>query len=361
MHLVSVDGKFYAFCYYITETGERKRKRRSTGIRDDKTAASRRRAEIAGAAIERSLGLGQNRVARQDTIKSAFEALLRRRQLAGDPPAAVEITLQKGAAIVKHFGPDFLASDIDEDALVAYAFARQSIVVSSTIRREFAELRSALKSIGLKLPVTPKLGKVAPRERWLTPDECFKLLAQFSLNRQDYILTYLQTGVRKAELGKLRSDDVFEGPAGWCLRVRGTKTAGSDRVVPLTDTALAVVRRRLGAILFPDWGMLDRDLRKASRRAGLGPVSCNDLRRTFATQLAIAGVPILHLAALMGHKSTRMLESVYARVGRGAHMTAAINLLPNLGRTNARQLESATQPTPDYANSIEDGDFEPNS
>lgn len=57
----------------------------------------------------------------------------------------------------------------------------------------------------------------------------------------------------------------------------------------------------------------------------------NDLRRSFATEMAIKGVPMLFLMHLMGHASTAMLEKIYARVGRGQHMHDAIALLSPLG------------------------------
>jgi hypothetical protein len=48
------------------------------------------------------------------------------------------------------------------------------------------------------------------------------------------------------------------------------------------------------------------------------------LRRSFATDLAKAGVSPLFLKDLMGHTTTRMLEKVYARVQQGDHMHEAM-------------------------------------
>jgi len=72
-------------------------------------------------------------------------------------------------------------------------------------------------------------------------------------------------------------------------------------------------------------------LNRACKRAGIPTgLTTNDLRRTYATLMARAGVPILHLRDLMGHSSTKMLEKVYARVSQDQHMHDAIAHLPRL-------------------------------
>ena len=56
-------------------------------------------------------------------------------------------------------------------------------------------------------------------------------------------------------------------------------------------------------------------------------VTCNDLRRTFASWSVQAGVPAKVVANLMGHTSTRMVDLVYGRVGPNDY-ELAISKLP---------------------------------
>ena len=63
--------------------------------------------------------------------------------------------------------------------------------------------------------------------------------------------------------------------------------------------------------------------------AGIARVSCNDLRRTFATWLAEAGVPEAVTASLLGHASSQMVRRVYTRIGREAQRRA-VAMLPRL-------------------------------
>lgn len=80
------------------------------------------------------------------------------------------------------------------------------------------------------------------------------------------------------------------------------------------------------APLFPLWLNLRRDLRVACKRAGIAPVSPNDLRRTFASWLTEQGVPELVTGSLMGHANSHMVRRVYGRIGSEAQRMAIAQL-----------------------------------
>ena len=84
--------------------------------------------------------------------------------------------------------------------------------------------------------------------------------------------------------------------------------------------------------LFPRWPKPNQRLtvQRACRRAGIEFVTTNDMRATYATLMAIEGVPQHVLAKLMGHSSTKMLDKVYVRVGHGAYLDEAAATLPRL-------------------------------
>jgi integrase len=136
------------------------------------------------------------------------------------------------------------------------------------------------------------------------------------------------TGLRPAEWAALERADVDR--ARRLLRVRGTKTSGSVRQVPLSARALAALDRlpaRLDSrLLFPapGGGPLNADnFRRrvwapAVEASGVRcPARLYDLRATFASNGLAAGVTPFELAKVMG-TSVRMLERHYGTLIAGA-------------------------------------------
>lgn len=242
--------------------------------------------------------------------------------------ATIEIHVDKGRHLERVLGRDFDVRRIDAELTAAYTDRRLGEGAGRhTIHKELGTLRRACRVAGVEWQAAwmPELGRFyTPRERWLSIGEYRLLLAALPDHRRDYVIMWCQTGLRESELYKLRASDVDHGAKR--LRVRGTKTEKSDRVVPLSPDALEVLRRRTR---FEPWGNVGRDLLVACERAEIDRVSPNDLRRTFASWLANKGASPLVVAKLLGHTSTRMVERIYARLGHEVkHET--IELLPSV-------------------------------
>lgn len=172
--------------------------------------------------------------------------------------------------------------------------------------------------------------KAGEIDRWLTREEEEKLLcsAQGKLNDQlpDIIVLDLNTGLSQEEILKLEWSqvDLF----GKTLTTGREKTRkqrskrcgsnGSDasnmRTIPLNKTAYDLLKRRaqagnMSGCVFCDVnsGMIKADaLKRAFRRAvkesGIAHCRFHDLRHTFASRLAQAGVDLLKISKLLGHK-----------------------------------------------------------
>jgi integrase len=126
----------------------------------------------------------------------------------------------------------------------------------------------------------------------------------------------LETGMRPEEVFRIRREDVHL-EHGYLFNPYG-KTKAAKRKIPLTDKAAAVFAKRLkeekGEYLFPGRWNKDVPIIKvnnahtaALRRSGVRRFRLYDLRHTWATRAAMAGVDILTLAALLGHSRVQMV------------------------------------------------------
>jgi integrase len=185
--------------------------------------------------------------------------------------------------------------------------------------------------------------------RFLTMEEVEALLAASSdsevlgpTDRTLYV-TATMTGLRQGELLALRWRDV-DWPAGR-LRVRqnyvrghwGTpKSRRGSRSVPMIDRVAGELERHFQRssfqgdeeLVFPhphtgevlDHSALVRRYKKALTAAGVREVRFNDLRHTFGTRMAAAGVPLRTLQEWMGHRDFKT-TLIYADYAPAAHET----------------------------------------
>lgn len=330
---------WYARCHWF-DGAHRREERRSTGIRDDGTAKSREAAEAIGREIERSYAFGGTSAARPTrTLKQALAALVKQQELAGRSAASIEIITEKSLNLFKGFGPERQMHTIDAPCVIDYAAKARKLRAVTSVGRELLILRQAFAAVELDPPQFPELGDPPPsKDRMLELGEQRKLLTAVAGEKQICVMGILQLGgMRKSELPTVREVNW----QGRFAHVEGTKTKKADRWVPVPDELYDEMlltkdapctgacgkpdcARRHNWTGFPQWTNIDRDLRLAAKRADIDPVSCNDLRRTYATFMARSGCQPLLLAKYMG-TSVKMLESVYARLEKlGEHDHEAV-------------------------------------
>ncbi len=200
-----------------------------------------------------------------------------------------------------------------------------------------------------KLPALPSIRwfKKQPQAfDFLTFDEAEQLVRAVPTGRwKNMMQLALNTGLRIGELVGLAWEDV--DLKGGRLIVRhsvfrghlGTPKGGKTREVPLNQAATDALRaaRRVGCPwVFPDReGQMIRNpqhacadaIARISVAAGLRQIGWHTLRHTFASHLAMRGVPMKQIQDLLGHATAAMTE-------RYAHLS------PESKRDAVRALEA---------------------
>lgn len=204
-----------------------------------------------------------------------------------------------------------------------------------TIRKELCVLRRALTLAcrrGADCPepaaIFPRFRtRYVPRKQWLTEKDFERLLDRLPSHRKLWLLAAVYLGCRLSELQKLRWEDA--APDLSAIHVRGRKTGGADRVLPIPARLareLQSHRAARGPLLLK-WQNVRRDLAKYCAELGLPKSTPNDLRRTYASWLVQAGESSFVVSQLLGHSSSTMVERVYGRQSP-ATLRSAVDKLP---------------------------------
>jgi integrase len=164
----------------------------------------------------------------------------------------------------------------------------------------------------------------AARLRYLSDDEARRLTNASPPDFRTLVTAALLTGCRYGELTALTADD-FNPDAG-TVRVRVSK-GGKPRHVVLTEegraffAGLAAGRPGRALLLVRSngrpWAKSEqqRPLAAASNAARIQPpINFHGLRHTYASRLAMRGVPLAVIAAQLGHSDTRMVEKHYGHL-----------------------------------------------
>ena len=197
-------------------------------------------------------------------------------------------------------------------------------VFNFAIDDDLLEKNPALKA---ELPPTKR-----PADRFLTLDECWRLLEVGSSRDQLIVRLFMVCGLRPSELFALRVNDVLDGE----LRIDetivqyevsgNTKTEGSRANVPLSpdlESALRfyILEEKLsdflfpsaaGTAMFPD-NFLDRVLKPLGKEAGIENLNHQILRRTTATHFQKHGT-VKDTQALLRHEDAQTTPKHYQKV-----------------------------------------------
>jgi integrase len=164
----------------------------------------------------------------------------------------------------------------------------------------------------------------AARIRYLTIEECRRLINASESEFRALVRAALLTGCRFGELAAMQARD-FNPDAG-TLHVRTSKS-GKARHVVLNDEGseffkLLVAGRASDEILIPKsdggrWMKSNqaRPMREVCAHAKIEPpANFHCLRHTYASHAVMAGAPLLVIAKNLGHADTRMVERHYGHL-----------------------------------------------
>lgn len=189
--------------------------------------------------------------------------------------------------------------------------------------------------------VTPFRNVDAPRIRYLTVDECTRLINAAEPKIRSLITAALHTGCRYGELARMVSGD-FDPDAGVVL-IRDSKS-GKPRHAYLTDEGRKffvrqTAGRKADALVFTrasgkPWGPAhqQRPLLQACKDAAIEPaITFHTLRHTYGSALATRGVPLQVIAEALGHADTRVTGRHYAHLMPSYVSTTIRSNLPIFG------------------------------
>jgi integrase len=283
------------------------------------------------------------------TMLEAGEELSRRLELRGRKKSH---RMTVASDLRNHIAPFFQGKElgrIGPGEIERYIAVKLSTLAPKTVRNHLNTMHSVFE-IGLRLgwcqsnPVKladrPVIKSTETRIKFLDQPELEQLLAfaypddPFGRIEPTLYLTAAMTGLRQGELLGLRWRDV--DLAARKVRVvspyvRGEfnepKSEGSGRSVPLAQRvadALAALRERSayssdGELVFchPESGnpldrsKLVRRFKQATERAEVRAITFHELRHTFGTRMAAAGVPLRTIQHWMGHADAKTTQ-VYA-------------------------------------------------
>ena len=189
--------------------------------------------------------------------------------------------------------------------------------------------------------VKPYRGVALPKVRYLTHGEAKRLLNACDADFRPLVQAALLTGCRYGELTALRVKefDVENGKLYLADPKSGKPHHAELNAEGRKFFRMITAGRKADALLFTKadgtaWGRShpDRRIKQASERANIQPpATFHILRHTFGAFLATAGVPLLYISELLGHRNPAITAKYYAHLYPNAAQKALEEHLPEFG------------------------------
>lgn len=280
-----------------------------------------RKARAIASRWERELADPDNFRSHKATVASAAERWMREITVSKNPET-VRFYRSKIAHVKRVMGGVRL-SKLTHDKVLAYIEQREEEgSVPHSIHRELTSLRLTLKSAARarefgrdpKSVIPTYSARYQPLKDWVQPETIWAAIAHLLPHRGAAVAWAIATASDYSTIFNARRQDVH----AHTVKVHGTKTGSRDREIPRVKVVEPFLRHALAYggedVLFPAWGSMARDVRRACRRAGVPEFTARTMRRSIATWFVNAGVPYEIAAAFLGHANTLMLQKVYGKL-----------------------------------------------
>ncbi len=249
--------------------------------------------------------------------------------------------------IVEKFG-NIKVSDLDTKTIEQWQSDRLKYNKPASVNRVLACLKHMiLKAVDWNMASEEKLKQVRKvkflkennkRLRFLTVEECQRLIECCHKNLKSIVTIALNTGMRRGEILGLKWEQVDLRHGFILLDISKN---GERREIPI-NTTLEYLFKEIPHSVESEYvftgkpGKSLTDIKKgfhtALRKAGIHDFRFHDLRHTFASQLVMAGIDLTSVKELLGHKDITMTLR-YSHLAPG-HKRQAVHVLDRLMEKN---------------------------
>jgi integrase len=217
-------------------------------------------------------------------------------------------------------------------------------ILKAILNYAYRTERVATNTAWIKLK--PFKNVTAAKIQFLNENEVIRLLNHCEPDFRYLVRAALLTGARYGELTSLKVSDLHNN----VISIYQSKS-GKPRHVPLNAEgikffSMATAGKLPDEFIFTNaagkrWGKAhqSRPFAKACLSAKLAPgISFHHLRHTYASTLAMKGVPLQVIADLLGHSDTRITHKHYAHL-LPSYLADVVNMhLPDFGKTEDSNL-----------------------
>ncbi len=197
---------------------------------------------------------------------------------------------------------------------------------------------------------TEFFSNVDSRSRVMSHEEEKRLYEELSSKLKQVFTIALHTGLRPVEILTLKWSDIDLQERKIRISLEDTKTKKHKRTVPISGILFAVITAIKNSNGSSEWVFpstrtsthlkdIPKGFDKACERAGIEDLTFYDTRRTYATRLHFAGIPLYKIMKLLGHRSLTTTQ-IYLSLEDSEDFNDVVSVLDNQEKVgNIREME----------------------